>query len=80
MSIPIKPGTIRVYGKNVTHYATLEMKLGNMATLKLDNGETHNFNLDTNYVITSTGETDALVLDDRDASWLEEPEVWAYPG
>jgi len=69
----IKTGTIRVYSKGgVTHYATCEMKVGDMATLKLDTGESYNFNLESLNVIVDGCESDALVVDLRDRSWLEE--------
>lgn len=73
MSIPIKTGTVRVYSKSgESFYSTCEMKVGNIASMKLDNGETHNFNLDTCNFIDEGRESDIMVLDLRDASWLEE--------
>lgn len=69
----IKTGTIRVHCKGgATLYGTVEMKVGNLVTLKLDDGKTHNFDLDTLDVITDGSVEPWASMDVRDRSWLDE--------
>lgn len=70
-----KTGTIRVHCKGgTTLYGTVEMLVGNMVTLKLDDGNTHNFNTDTLEVVTDGSVEPWASLDARDRSWLDEQE------